>query len=75
MLWFPLYKVNIVVNKRTIKILFNFNDYNIKMLNLDRGGFEYSKVLYQKISQEINVRVLMFKKNLEELKDKHINQY
>ena len=49
MLWFPLCKVSIVVNKGTIKILFNFNDYNIKVLNLDRGGFEYSKVLYRQI--------------------------
>lgn len=50
-------KVRIVVHKGTIKILFNFNDYNIKVLNLDRGGFEYSKVLYRQISREIIIRV------------------
>lgn len=47
MLWFLLCKVKIVVNKGIIKILFNFNDFNIKALNFDRGGFEYSKVLYR----------------------------
>lgn len=34
--------------------MFNFNDYNIKVLNLDMGGFEYSKVVHRQISREIN---------------------
>lgn len=51
-----------VVNKGTIKILFNFNDYDIKVLNLDRRGFEYSKVLYGQISHEIHIRVVRVKK-------------
>lgn len=63
MLWFPLCKVTIVVNKETIKILFNFNDYDIKVLNLDRRDFEYSKVLYRQISQEMHIRVVRVKIN------------
>lgn len=68
MWWFLLCKFSVVVNKGTIKILFNFNDYNIKVLNLDIGGFEYSKVVHRQISQEINKSLEVIKTNWKDLK-------
>lgn len=55
--------------------MFNFNDYYIKVLNLDTGGFEYSKVLYSQISQEINIRVLKVKKKTWDNLKIHSSQY
>lgn len=48
--------------------MFNFNDYNIKALNLDIGGFEYSKVVHRQISQEINKSLEVIKTNWKDLK-------